>query len=103
MQTKRYTRLENYLNKRVKLQVRFSKYGAKPGESDKVTCLKNIMIDNEFKVDHLWVTSEDLVDAKLRTNQRPLIEATVKTRLRPADNIFEEPTKDITLQKIKIP
>jgi hypothetical protein len=100
--TKRYTKMEEYLGKRVKLQVRFSKYGAKPGESTKVTCLKNIMIDNKFKIDHIWVISKELMEAKLKTNQRLLIEATVKSRLRPAENIFEDPIQDITLHKVKI-
>ena len=94
--------MEPYLNQRLQLQVTFQKYGLLHGTDRKATCLKDIKLDSNLIIDHIWVNSQTLLDAKLRTNQKLTIEATVRLRKRPPTDIFQPPIKDIKLLKITI-
>ena len=102
MYTERYATMELYLNQRLHLQVTFQKYGLLHGTGNKATCLKDIKLDGTIVIDHIWVNSQTLLDAKLRTNQAITIEATVRLRKRPPTDIFQPPIKDIQLLKITI-
>ena len=102
MCTERYITMEPYINQRIKLQVTFQKYGILHGTDRKTTCLKEIKLNNTIVIDHIWVDSQTLLDAKLRTNQKLTVEATVRTRNRPPTDIFQPPTQDIQLLKITI-
>jgi len=92
--------MEPYLNKRLKLQVTFQKYGLLHGTGKKTSCLKNIRLNGQLLIEHLWIHSETLVEAKLRTNQPITIQATIRGRKRPPENLFSEPLIDITLRKV---
>ncbi len=101
METERYTQLKDHINKRVTIDVIFQKYGKTHGQTTKSTCLKNIKI-GDTTIDHIWVKSKALNDAKLRTNQPIRIETTIRKRSRPSERLFDEPTMDIQLLKIAI-
>ena len=100
--TERYDAMEEYINETVTLRVNFQKYGILHGTNDKATLLTNIKLNNHYKLDHIWVDSQVLVAAKLRTNQPITIEATVKIRKRPPEDIFAPPLIDINLRNITI-
>ena len=100
-QTKRYTEMEEYLNQTITIKATFQKYGILHGTSDKATLLVNLKHNNQT-LDHIWVNSKDLLNAKLRTNQPITIQAKVGTRKRPSTNLYDPPTLDIKLRNITI-
>jgi len=97
MVTDRYLGVEDRLGKKDTYLCTFSAYGVNHANGVKLTCLEKLTVDKKVVVDHVWVESEDLVKAKLRTGQRLIIEGKLTKRLRPPVNLFDPPVLDIQL------
>jgi len=104
METCRYICLKHLVNSFSDFDCYFSKYGHKAGTRTKTTCLKVVqsLNDNDLVIDHIWVKSQTLVNAKLRTGQKISITAKVKKRKRPGLHIFDDVIMDITLTKVTL-
>jgi len=102
-ETERYSNVKEYINKRLVLTCTYNKYGLLKGESVKSTCLRDIKLeDGTILADHIWITDEEFVKAKLRTGQALQIEATIRERVRPSKTLFDEPLLDIKLGKPRL-
>ncbi len=98
--TDRYKTAEYLLNKPTQFKATFQKYGISHGTDDKLTLLVNLKHNDTVIIDHIWVDSTELLQAKLRTNQPITLTATVKTRKRPPTSLYDPPLLDIKLTKI---
>jgi len=101
-ETERYKAAKEYLGQLVTIQCTFQKYGIDNGTGKKTTCLGNLRVDGVEILDHVWMTNELLVNAKLRTKQKITIKAIFKARLRPTDSIYGGSIKDIQLSSKKL-
>jgi hypothetical protein len=100
--TQRYRACQDYFSQRITFYATFSKYGMGNLPYERVSCLTNLVSENkQLEIDHVWIKSDHLLSAKLRTNQPIKIRATIRPRKR--INIETgELTLDIYLSKVKL-
>lgn len=100
--TNRAEEISEYINKRVTIQCTFAKYGKQSGTDMKVTCLSNVkIIGSELTIDHVWTDNKKFVDLTLRPGNKLTFKAIIRKRNRPSDSIYDEPTIDVRLSKVK--
>ncbi len=102
MNTQRYENCKDILKKTVTLVCKFQKYGLTSDNQGRSICLVDIKYNGKEIIDHIWLSSQELIDAKLRTRQGITISATISTRKRAPDSIFDDPKLDIKLKDIKL-
>ena len=101
-ETERYALAKEYLSNHMVFKCKFQKYGVMAGNSVRATCLTLIKPEgSDIEIDHLWVESLELVDAKLRTGQPITIKGTLVKRKRPSAE-SSEIQLDLRLNNVKL-
>jgi len=102
MPTDRYNLFKEYLNKPIEFYGEFSKFSTDDGH-EKMVCLSNIFIGENYITDHVWIPAEKFEKIKkIKIGKAFKIEGIFTTRKRPADSIFEAPKLDIKMKEKSI-
>ena len=101
MTTARYDQFQYLLGKRVPITGKFAKYGMNTGTGERTTCITDMTINNE-PVNHLWINSTELAQARYRTGQHVSFTGKLTTRKRAPDNINDKVLLDIQIVKVQL-